>query len=75
MRRASEYLMQRYYWAAKTVTQLNTILLQNIEERLFPQSGVAVRINERFNDVNGLIDIADDDTFERRRRPCWKSSC
>ena len=24
MRRASEYLMQRYYWAAKTVTQLNT---------------------------------------------------
>jgi [protein-PII] uridylyltransferase len=64
MRRASEYLMQRYYWAAKTVTQLNTILLQNIEERLFPQSGVAVRINERFNDVNGLIDIADDDTFE-----------
>ncbi|WP_229219189.1 [protein-PII] uridylyltransferase [Duganella sp. BJB1802] len=63
MRRASEYLMQRYYWAAKTVTQLNTILLQNIEERLFPKSGEAVRINERFNDVNGLIDISDDDTF------------
>src|SRR5476649_2608277 len=63
MRRASEYLMQRYYWAAKTVTQLNTILLQNIEERLFPKSGVPVRINERFNDVNGLIDISQDDTF------------
>ncbi|ELX09122.1 uridylyltransferase GlnD [Janthinobacterium sp. HH01] len=63
MRRASEYLMQRYYWAAKTVTQLNTILLQNIEERLFPKSGEAVRINERFNDVNGLIDISEDDTF------------
>jgi [protein-PII] uridylyltransferase len=65
MRRASEYLMQRYYWAAKTVTQLNTILLQNIEERLFPKSGEAVRINERFNDVNGLIDISADDTFEK----------
>nr|WP_315249968.1 [protein-PII] uridylyltransferase [uncultured Duganella sp.] len=65
MRRASEYLMQRYYWAAKTVTQLNTILLQNIEERLFPQDGLAVPINARFNDVNGLIDIAEDDTFEK----------
>ncbi|MGV7206717.1 [protein-PII] uridylyltransferase [Oxalobacteraceae bacterium A2-2] len=65
MRRASEYLMQRYYWAAKTVTQLNTILLQNIEDRLFPQSGQAVPINERFNEVGGLIDIAEDDTFEQ----------
>jgi [protein-PII] uridylyltransferase len=65
MRRASEYLMQRYYWAAKTVTQLNTILLQNIEERLFPQSGAAVPINARFNELNGFIDMNDDDTFER----------
>ncbi|MET0320267.1 MAG: [protein-PII] uridylyltransferase, partial [Duganella sp.] len=63
MRRASEYLMQRYYWAAKAVTQLNTILLQNIEERLFPQETHAVPINARFNDVNGLIDMRDDDTF------------
>ncbi len=63
-RRASEYLMQRYYWAAKTVTQLNTILLQNIEAQLFPQPEVPVPINPRFNEVNGLIDIAADDTFE-----------
>ncbi len=63
-RRASEYLMQRYYWAAKTVTQLNTILLQNIEARLFPQPSEPVRINDWFNEVNGLIDIAHDDTFE-----------
>ncbi len=62
-RRASEYLMQRYYLAAKTVTQLNTILLQNIEAQLFPQPSEAVPLNERFNDVNGLIDIAQDDTF------------
>ena len=65
MRRASEFLMQRYYWAAKTVTQLNTILLQNIEARLFPQDDLAVAINPRFNEVNSLIDISDDDTFER----------
>ncbi|WP_144241523.1 [protein-PII] uridylyltransferase [Janthinobacterium agaricidamnosum] len=65
MRRASEYLMQRYYWAAKTVTQLNTIMLQNIEAQLFPQSGQPVVINPRFNEVNGLIDIAADDTFEQ----------
>jgi [protein-PII] uridylyltransferase len=63
-RRASEYLMQRYYWAAKTVTQLNTILLQNIEARLFPQPAEPVPINARFNEVNGFIDIASDDTFE-----------
>ncbi len=64
LRRASEYLMQRYYWAAKTVTQLNTILLQNIEAQLFPQPTEEVAINERFNEVNGFIDIGADDTFE-----------
>jgi [protein-PII] uridylyltransferase len=63
-RRASEYLMQRYYWAAKTVTQMNTILLQNIEAQLFPQPSIPVPINPRFNEVNGFIDIAADDTFE-----------
>ena len=62
-RRASEYLMQRYYWAAKSVTQLNTILLQNIEASLFPKSSASDAINERFNEVNGLIDIARDDVF------------
>lgn len=63
-RRASEYLMQHYYWAAKAVTQLNTILLQNIEAQLFPQPGALQPINERFNQINGLIDIAQDNTFE-----------
>ncbi|MFZ6693158.1 [protein-PII] uridylyltransferase [Undibacterium sp. SXout20W] len=63
-RRASEYLMQRYYWAAKAVTQLNQILLQNIEAVLFPQPSVPRPINERFNEVNGFIDIARDETFE-----------
>jgi [protein-PII] uridylyltransferase len=62
-RRASEYLMQHYYWAAKAVTQLNTILLQNIEAQLFPQQGEPQRINAHFNEINGLIDVARDDTF------------
>ena len=63
-RRVSEVLMQRYYWAAKTVTQLNTILLQNIEAQLFPQPRVATPINERFSNVHGLIDVKNDNTFE-----------
>ena len=63
-RRASEYLMQRYYWAAKAVTQLNTILLQNIEAQLFPKLATPHPVNDRFNEVNNFIDIAADDTFE-----------
>jgi [protein-PII] uridylyltransferase len=63
-RRASEYLMQHYYWAAKAVTQLNTILLQNIKAQLFPQPGAPRPMNERFNEINGLLDIAREDTFE-----------
>ncbi|HEY1148636.1 MAG TPA: [protein-PII] uridylyltransferase [Pseudoduganella sp.] len=65
MRRASEYLMQRYYWAAKTVVQLNTILLQNIEGQLFPHDEEPVPINARFCEVNGFIDMNADDIFIR----------
>jgi len=65
-RRASEILMQRYYWAARLVTQLNTILVQNIEERLFPPSVERIRpIDEDFCDANGKLDIVLDDAFER----------
>ncbi|MES2299911.1 MAG: [protein-PII] uridylyltransferase [Pseudomonadota bacterium] len=63
-RRASEMLMQRYYLAAKAVTQLNTILLQNIEAWLFPQPYAPIVINPRFNEVNGFIDICADEVFE-----------
>ncbi|MEO8599432.1 MAG: [protein-PII] uridylyltransferase [bacterium] len=61
--RASEFLMKRYYRAAKAVAQLNTILLQNIEVQLFPRPIHPRAINERFNEVNGFIDIAQNDTF------------
>jgi [protein-PII] uridylyltransferase len=65
-RRASEALMKRYYWAAKAVTQLNQILLLNIQERL--QSDVAgvdrLRpLNERFFDKGGMLEVASDNLY------------
>lgn len=62
-RHASERLMQHYYLAARTVRQLHIILLQNLKARLFPQTDVPEPINERFNKVGDLIDIANEDTF------------
>ncbi len=64
-RRASEALMRRYYWAAKAVTQLNQILLLNIEERLSPVSYPLPAINERFFDNAGMIEVASDDLYVR----------
>lgn len=64
--RASERLMQRYYWAAKVVTQLNTIVLQNIEERLFPRGDDAgVAIDDVFVARHEKLDLADDDALAR----------
>ena len=63
--RASEALMRRYYWAAKAVTQLNQILLLNIEERLNPQTHEPRPINENFFDKAGMIEVASDDLYQR----------
>jgi [protein-PII] uridylyltransferase len=67
--RASEKLMREYYWAAKAVTQLNQILLLNIEDHLRAQRGevrTALRpLNERFFDKSGLIEVASDDLYQR----------
>ncbi len=67
--RASELLMRRYYWAAKAVVQLGQILLQMIEERLRAERGEpapeAIRINERFFDRDGLLEVADDELYRR----------
>ncbi len=64
-RRASEALMKRYYWAAKAVTQLNQILLLNIEERLNPSNYPPRVINERFSDKAGMLEVASDDLYVR----------
>ncbi len=66
MVRASELLMKRYYWAAKAVTQLNLILLMNIEERLNPSTHALRPINGRFNDKAGMLDVASDDLYQRQ---------
>lgn len=65
-RRASEQLMQRYYRTAKSITQLNTILLQNIAAAIFHDSdGQAEKINERFRKVRDLLEASDEQLFER----------
>jgi [protein-PII] uridylyltransferase len=65
-RRASELLMQRYYRAAGQVTQLNVILVQNIEERLFPRPAEeATVIDADFRQLHERLDIVHDDVFER----------
>ncbi len=64
-RAASEALMKRYYWAAKAVTQLNQILLLNIEERLNPSTHAPQPINERFADKAGMLEVTSDDVYVR----------
>ena len=69
VRRASELLMRRYYWAAKAVTQLNQILMLNIRERLNSEAMMIDRlrpINERFFDKGGTLEIASDDLYEQQ---------
>ena len=65
LRRSSEALMKRYYWAAKAVAQLNQILLLNIEERLNPNTYPLIPINERFSDKAGMLEVASDDLYVR----------
>lgn len=64
-RRPSEILMQRYYWAAHTVSLLNTILVQNIEEHLFPRpENEALAIDDDFRNLRGRLDILRDNAFQ-----------
>ena len=73
-RRASELLMQNYYRNAKAVTQLNTILLQNLEARLAPQAAAAPRaLNERFQARGALLEARREDLFEREPRAILES--
>jgi len=68
--RASEKLMRQYYWAAKAVTQLNQILLLNIEDRLKTERGESIGhfrpLNERFFEKAGLIEVASDDLYQKQ---------
>ena len=62
--RVSEVLMHRYYWAAKAVTQLNQILMLNIEERVSGSEATPMRpITARFFDRAGMLEVARDDLY------------
>jgi len=64
--RASERLMRRYYWAAKAVTQLNQILMLNIEERVNGLQDAPMRpINDKFLERGGMLEVASDDLYQR----------
>ena len=66
--RASEALMRRYYWAAKAVTQLNQILMLNIEERILGSQDAPMRpINDNFLDRGGFLEVVSDDLYQRDR--------
>ncbi len=61
---ASEVLMHRYYWAAKAVTQLNQILMLNIEERVTGSEAAPMRpITARFFDRAGMLEVAHDTLY------------
>ena len=62
--RSSEVLMHRYYWAAKAVTQLNQILMLNIEERVNRSEAAPMRpITARFLDRGGMLEVVRDDLY------------
>lgn len=77
-RRASEFLMQRYYRAAKVIYKVTAILLAELEEpsskqekgsEPFPIKGQksrahARRIDDYFFEDRGLLDIRDEGIFE-----------
>ena len=66
-RRAAEVLMQRYYRNAKLVTQLNTLVVQNLEAGLMPPQQSEPRIiDEEFQAIGDLLDLRDAELFQHR---------
>jgi [protein-PII] uridylyltransferase len=66
-RRASEYLMQPYYWSAKSVIQLTSLVLQNMERAILQtQDQPAQPLTEEFCIREGLLDLTSPDVFEER---------
>jgi [protein-PII] uridylyltransferase len=68
-RRASELMMQGYYRTAKSVTQLNTLLLRTFEARLAPAPDTRAHpLNERFSVRGELLEAARENLFEQEPR-------
>ncbi len=65
-RRASEHLMQRFYRSATEISQLNTIVLQNLGTLIFPRHARPARpINAHFHVRNELLEACDEGLFRR----------
>lgn len=64
-RRASEHLMKRFYRTRQAVLLLNTVLLQNLRVRLFPEAGAVHPLNTRFVIRDNLLEARDEMLFER----------
>ena len=65
-KRASEQLMQLYYRNAKTVSLLNTIVLQNLVSALTPENEQTPQpLDDHFQMVGNLLDIRDELLFEK----------
>jgi [protein-PII] uridylyltransferase len=72
--RASEAFMQRYYRTAKAITQLNAILIHNLEAALHPRRDEhAEPLNARFRVVHDLLDARDPQLFEHEPRAILES--
>lgn len=65
LRRPGEVLMQRYYWAARVVSQLTDMLLLAIEERLFATPGPTLVLDADFCIRHGRLDLRRKDAFAR----------
>lgn len=64
-RLASELLMQRYYWAARVVSQLNTILMLGLEERLFSsEQATPCTLDSNFEMLNNRLALKHPDAIQ-----------
>jgi [protein-PII] uridylyltransferase len=73
-RLASEQLMQRYYRTAKAVSQLNAILLQNLQGRIAPLREREFRaIDAHFGIRDEFLEVRDEQVFSRRPETILKS--
>jgi [protein-PII] uridylyltransferase len=68
-KRASEVLMQRYYQNAKLVTQINSLVMQILADRLLAvKPGPPIVIDAHFQMVRELLDVRDEEVFQRHPR-------
>lgn len=62
---AVEQMMQRYYRTVLKQSRMNEMLLQLFEEAILTDTPITESLNERFNVVNGNVDLVDTTLFDR----------